>query len=70
MATRSDYVLVATCIWHELEMARATQPENAASRAVAHSCENIARSLSQRFKDENPRFDHILFLTACGVHTP
>lgn len=59
--SRKDYKVIGNIIAGEV----ASHPAKSEGRRVAV---NIALSLSDVFKQDNPRFDRTLFYLACGMN--
>ncbi len=70
--TRKDYVLIASAIRAQVEFQNEAHAKVAPARDVRaevslNQLDALARSLANRLRDDNPRFDINRFLDACGV---
>lgn len=62
--TRKDYELLAAA----LRSSRATNYTNSANRALYNNgVNNAAHNIARALRRDNPRFDYVRFLVACGV---
>lgn len=60
--SKKDYELIANCIRAEHNMCEARGYGDIRKQSVHF----IALSLANKFARDNPRFDYVRFLTACG----
>ncbi|MEI8137824.1 MAG: hypothetical protein WCH21_10915 [Bacteroidota bacterium] len=63
--TKKDYVLIASEVNKVISRYKGENDNMAIN--VVYGAESVAKLLALKLEEENPKFDRVKFLTACGV---